>query len=177
MDMPSLIKKSGSDVWFICFGQDRLKSSGETDWRKDRKQLKTGDAEAQLDRTVDDRVEEIPLQLRDMPGGVSGRDRIWRSPGCWPTQERRGCVQENWITPELTRARKSWRQGQRERFIYVTLSSSMPLRSIAEPNRDSSPSLRCFRADRWNWTARMPVASRLSNGPSTGDLDRSSRSG
>ena len=68
--MPSLIKKTGSDVWFIRFrhnGQDRLKSTGESDWRKARKQLKTADAEARLDRTVDDRMEEILLQLRNMP--------------------------------------------------------------------------------------------------------------
>lgn len=68
--MPTLIKKAGSDVWFVRFrnnGQDRLKSTGETDWQKARKQLKTAEAEARLERTVDDRMEEILLQLRNMP--------------------------------------------------------------------------------------------------------------
>jgi integrase len=68
--MPTLIKKSGSDVWFIRYrnsGQDRLKSTGETDKKEAKKQLKTAEREAQLERTVDDRMDEILLQLRNMP--------------------------------------------------------------------------------------------------------------
>ena len=68
--MPTLIKKAGSDVWYIRFrhnGQDRLQSTGETDWSKARKQLKTADAEARLDRTVDDHMGEILTLLQNMP--------------------------------------------------------------------------------------------------------------
>lgn len=68
--MPSLIKKRGSDVWFVRFrhqGQDRVKSTGETDRRMALKHLKTATAEVRLELTVDDRMEEILLQLGRMP--------------------------------------------------------------------------------------------------------------
>jgi integrase len=71
--MPTLVKKPGSETWYIRFrhnGTDRLKSTGETDRRKARKQLKAADAEVRLDRTVDDHMEEILAKLKNMPDAV-----------------------------------------------------------------------------------------------------------
>lgn len=77
--MPSLIKKRGSDVWFVRFrhhGQDRVRSTGETDRRNALKHLKTATAEIRLERTVDDRMEEILLQLRRMPDEPREKARL-----------------------------------------------------------------------------------------------------
>jgi integrase len=68
--MPALIKKPGSDVWFIRFrhnGQDRIKSTGETGKHEARKKLKAAIKEVQRELTVDDRMDEIVGQLRNMP--------------------------------------------------------------------------------------------------------------